>query len=762
MELSIGTAQNIKSTYWKNEIVEWQKFAASLRNPIRTPETMLEYQHMNKEDKNKIKNGAAFVGGVIKDGRRKKENIVSRSMLVLDADTADRFLEKRFSSLGFEGVMYSTHSYTTEKPKYRIVIPLKSEVDIYSYEALINFFAFTLGLDCFDKTCVEPHRAMYYPSCSIDAKYYYDWVKGRIFDPILFLEENPEWMQPVKWLLSSNQITSQAVKQADPLLKSGIIGAFCSVYHPINIAIDEFLGEVYEQSGDRYTFINGTAPSGLIIYEDKFAFAFNSTDIANDGHLHNAYDIVRIHLFGVDKASQRKMDDFAISLEEVKQELGVQKLKDAQGVFDGKAEWLKELKYNRRGHIDKTISNVEMVLRNDENLKGKIRFNELSARRWGDSDLPWRDGNERFWEEFDNSNLRAYLELYGLSRSKDIIKDGMLNVMDTNRFNPVVDYLCRLKWDGESRVDRMLIDYMGALDTEYTRMVTKTWMTGAVARAMSPGIQFDNMLILVGAQGIGKSAFLRTLIGEDWFTESLTKLDGSKEAAEGLNGKWLVNIDELSALKKKGVRQEQIKNFVTRTVDSYRGAFKEELADNKRRCVFSGTTNEDDFLDDYTGARRYWPVRVFRKPIEVWNGSLNRDQLWAEAYHLWKNKTPIYLEESITRPTQEEFTSRSDQVAMYDAFIMKPIPIDFYSRSESERNLWFQSDIPVEVETTQRKTIAAIEIWTEFMGCSKSLAKRSDTQEISKILKRSKLVGKKTRRDDIVYGNTQSYKINCA
>ena len=290
------------------------------------------------------------------------------------------------------------------------------------------------------------------------------------------------------------------------------------------------------------------------------------------------------------------------------------------------------------------------VLRNDPIIAGKIRFDVIAHAPKYFGQLKWRKDGDTLgeWDDFDDANLRAYLDSnYGL-KGADIYEDAVKIVMTENSFNPIVSYLEALpEWDGVERIKNLLPDYLGAERTEYTAEVMKLFMMGALARVYYPGCKFDYMLVLVGDQGIGKSAFLRHLaLNDSWFDDNLNTVDG-KEAVERLRGKWILELAELLALKKqKDV--EAIKAFITTQSDSYREPYARRTTDRKRTCVFAATTNNYSFLTDRTGNRRFLPIecdpaRVARKMFGADSDAEDYfRKAWAEAMHLFRecNKNP--------------------------------------------------------------------------------------------------------------------------
>lgn len=206
--------------------------------------------------------------------------------------------------------------------------------------------------------------------------------------------------------------------------------------------------------------------------------------------------------------------------------------------------------------------------------------------------------------------------------------------------HPVREYLEGLKWDGKHRVRRWLIDYLGAVNDspEYVEAVGEAWMISAIARIFLPGCKADHVLILQGPQGIMKSSALAILAGE-WFSDATLNLD-SKDALISLKGAWIIELAELASLGRSAV--DSIKAFITRRVDRYRPVYERSSVDQPRECVFAGTVNDDQFLRDETGNRRFWPVEVVH--VDEVALRADRDQLWAEAMQLFKDGRPWYLE----------------------------------------------------------------------------------------------------------------------
>jgi predicted P-loop ATPase len=178
-------------------------------------------------------------------------------------------------------------------------------------------------------------------------------------------------------------------------------------------------------------------------------------------------------------------------------------------------------------------------------------------------------------------------------------------------------YLTHLTWDEIPRIDQWLSTCLGADgNPEYLKAIGPRFLISAVARALRPGCKADQVLVLEGAQGIGKSTAVRVL-SEPWTTDSLPDLT-SKEAAIQIQGVWIVELAELTSMSRSDV--EHIKAFMSRNEDRYRPHWGRSSETRPRRCVFIATTNLQGYLRDETGNRRFWPVRCRSIDLERLRG----------------------------------------------------------------------------------------------------------------------------------------------
>lgn len=393
----------------------------------------------------------------------------------------------------------------------------------------------------------------------------------------------------------------------------------------------------------------------------------------------------------------------------------------------------------------KTRENVKIILENDPRLKNRVAFDEFGSRVMVMEPLPWdkQPDGRRPWKDADEQLLRVYLEkTYSLDCPNKILDAFAAVTLDLS-FNDVQAYIRGLQWDGLPRLDTLLTDYLNAEDNAYTRAVTRKIFTAAVARAMTPGIKFDYSLILVGRQGKGKSTLLR-IMGRRWFLEDLPPSLEGKEASERIQGFWLAEMGELNSLSRS--EANVAKQFLSRTVDVYREPYGRHTREFPRRCVIFGSTNDDEFLRDSTGDRRFWPVTLKdpagRKSVfDDLPGEA--DQVWAEAVACWRLGEPLYLPpelEAFAVTQQERYHVGNAKEGMIQEFISRPLPRDWDKRDLYSRRLYWSNEFqrlsedPSALEP--RRYVCAIEIYCECFGQDRGRVKQSDTREVNEILKR--------------------------
>lgn len=294
--------------------------------------------------------------------------------------------------------------------------------------------------------------------------------------------------------------------------------------------------------------------------------------------------------------------------------------------------WYQSLDVTDNGQIRPHVANLERIFTHDPRWKDVLAYDDFSYRLVKLLAPPMPASGKGEWEDADTSRLRIWFHRNYLMPPppKTELQDALVAFSQANRYHPVRSYLQKLRWDGEKRIGKWMKEAFNASgDHRYLRLVGGKFLIMCVARVMSPGCKADNVMILEGGQGWGKSTAIGVLFG-DWFSDSPIPI-GDKDAYMNIQGVWGYELAELDSFNK--AESTAAKAFFSQRRDRFRPPYGTSPQDFPRQTIFIGSTNQEEYLKDYSGNRRYWPVKCNSVNIE-WLKE-NRDQLWAEALAMY-------------------------------------------------------------------------------------------------------------------------------
>lgn len=400
------------------------------------------------------------------------------------------------------------------------------------------------------------------------------------------------------------------------------------------------------------------------------------------------------------------------------------------------------LEKNAKGKPLNTHANIFYIFKHDPSLKDIVRTNDFTKVREIYHKPFWRrnDDESIVWTDEDEAQLFFYLgRQYEITIEKRI-RHVLEKQFYDNKYNPVKHYLNSLKWDGIQRLETLFVDYLGAENTSYAREVTKISLVGAVKRVMEPGCKHDTALVLVGGQGVGKSTIISRL-GMIWFNDSLDSFRGD-EAYIKISGSWIIELAELSALKKAD--HENVKAFISSQEDIYRPKYGRNPIHAPRKCVFFGTTNNYEFLGDNTGNRRWHPVEINdnKRKYDAYTQFTQSvvDQIWAEATYYYYKGVKTFIADKhlveVAKQMQEHYKEDNGLKGMIEAFLEIPIQASWYDLTITERQIYYKENLYKKLSgpLEKRTKICALEIWRECLNRNNEMS-RKDATEINQILR---------------------------
>lgn len=739
LQVAIGKSGDLGKV--TNKELKWSKIVEAMRTPLRVDTTFKQYKAWSEQGqqgslkKLNLKKQAGFIfGGWCAGGVRKKANVEHHSFVMLDLDSLslDLFweIEEGTSALtGVRHVWHTTIGHSPTAPRVRIAIPLSRPVNEIEFQAVSRLLARNIDPEMkqVDPVSFRNAQMMFRPVVTKNGAFASGQDDGLVLNVDAYLAVFEfDWkniaLLPMCPKESKDDLERQSVgkKAEDPTQKSGLVGDFCRMWD-IEAAMAEFIPDVYEPAGDgRFTYTAGHGHSGAVLYDDgKFLFSNHGSDPCADQNV-NAFDMVRIHLFGeLDKTadesdvgskqfeSPAKRPSYKAMVEKLASEypefaqaraanrylsddevddrfddvetdgLATEKTDIAKAVepetqFDdlgneievpkikgmvptGDADWLQRLEVNEDGVIKVTHANITKILQFHPRYAPCLEYNmftgRVSSRARPRTIAPLSAGT---WDVKDSLNgirwsghMRGVLSVdlsepvskgkkakrgdtgLGLKVPVETLKDCIEDAARKKPYHPVREYLQSGQWDCKPRAETMFIDWLGVEDNAYTRAVTRVFLLAAVARVMEVDVKWDYMPVIEGAQGIGKSFFIKAL-GKYWAGDLVIDFDDERKSVNSTTGAWVMEFGELKGMR--GDRIEEMRHFLTKTVDRVRLAYREDEEDFPRQWVVLGTTNADVYLYDTEGNRRFLPMHATVKQIDIKGFKKVVDQIWYEAY----------------------------------------------------------------------------------------------------------------------------------
>lgn len=456
------------------------------------------------------------------------------------------------------------------------------------------------------------------------------------------------------------------------------------------------------------------------------------------------------------------------------------------------ADWTSLMARNEEGAPTGSLHNAKLVIENDVRMFGCVAYNifrnsivivqppkqayrdrehvkkpmvQLEGKIWEVSDPV----NGTLWTDSHSAQVRLMIEApkgqggYGFKMTDRDLLQGLDIVATQNSYHPVRNYLdaCASAWDGKRRAETLFIDYLGCDDSPYHREAARLMLLGAVVRVFEPGHKFDFVPILEGIQGKRKSTFIRVL-GRNWSSELAGDFHDQKAMIEQIQGSWIVEIPELQGFSKADTNV--LKAWLSRQFDKGRLAYKKFTEDFPRQCIFIGSTNDEEYLRDHTGGRRFWPIRCqLPEGVEIDTDRLEReiDMIWAEAVLMYREmrrncrlkELPLFLtSEEAKKEAAELQESRRVETATdslageIQQWLDQPIGTDTGF-----------DDLDPDAPKLYRNETCVAQIWAEMMGRPKGSANQMDTTKIGQALSRLKGWQRMRQRRTKNYGHQRTY-----
>nr|DAY05056.1 MAG TPA: virulence associated protein E [Caudoviricetes sp.] len=724
-EFDFATAPKRNSITWKQGKITWGKFLEYVVTPA-----------CEKEAGN-------YIFGEIEGERRNKASVVSRCALTLDIDFPDSGFIDRVQNVfdGYAYALHSTFSSTKEKPRYRLIMPLSEKVGPAKYTELCYGVMALLGNTCFDPTTAQHERYMFLPATNGDG-YTVLTREGKA------VEIDNALLQGANKFDKSPRESVQ--KRKDPKTLKGVAGLFCQAYQDWAELIRVFELPYEQVTTNRFHLNGAKSEAGMapIAENPGFVYSYHANDPAG-GRAMNAFDLVRVHKFGDLDAgkdgvpvnrlpSTKAMNELAANDERVKKLQSVEILKSFSEEINDETDstaWVESLSRNKFGVVENTIQNLDLITAHDPIFKGIVLNVRGMSMELTPGSYPWRDvhENDTQLDDYDFSSIMLHLErTYRLRISENQLRHVLRDLVQERKHDFVQEYLEGLVWDGTPRVEFAL---PGVEDSPHTRLVARKVLVAAVARTFEPGIKWDNMLMIYGPEGIGKSWWIEKM-SRGWYN-SLDEI-GNKDTLMKMGKSWIVTADEGHSLRAADFNK--LKEFLTQRKDEYRAPFAATVTSYPRRSVVWGTTNDPAFLRRQDGNRRFLIVHAEHK---VDFDSMTDDyinQVWAEAVQMYKDGEKLHFtaeETELLNRARTPYIQEEPLTGLILQYVDSLVPAGWENMSLDERLEW-RANAPggFAVEGTEPiNSISALQVWCEVLNRRIGDHTSRDIAEIQRVLR---------------------------
>lgn len=643
----------------KAQQITFAQIAQKFGTPYESTETMKEYDTWTDSEKTEAKDKGAYLLAVT-DGKGKKAiNIKTRTAGAIDVDDTDAdtipVIEKIMH--GIQYLLHATRRSRIGAERYRIVLPFDKPITPEEYKLVILYVTDLLkrhGVTA--DSCVEREtQIMFLPTTSCDQRQHYEECFKYVDT---FIDADTSEIIPCGRLNTAEVIklagvyapqktasipqrirsvgagTTETQKSVPPKERKGFEGTFCraiSAHEALEMLPETFK---FDTKSGRWEYADATTGASIVINPDDTIHSYGKTGElgTKSGYQH----VLRFMFAGDARAMQLHFSTDPRIVKELEKEHG-----------EGEA-WKAQLKRTENGKIKNIGANLELIAKYDTRFRNNLRFNLRNGFIEISGKLPWsRKGMEKYWDDYDTIKLSTELGKSYDIETKAAAEDFTYHIREFTSYEPLQEYMTKAfeAWDGKPRVRDLFIKLLGAEDNDSIRAFTELFFKGGVARIFNAGCKFDEMIILMGQQGVGKSKLLKKLaIHDDFHTDSLTTFSGD-ESYMKIRNVFIVEVGELTALRKSD--EEAAKQFISATHDTYRTKFEKYATPKARRCIFAGTTNKSAFLRDPTGNRRFLPIMCHNEKNDCHKVYAVTDeevqQIWGEAVHLYRKNPKLVL-----------------------------------------------------------------------------------------------------------------------